>query len=87
MINNKLYMISGNNLTHLIHFLNSKIFNGLILASTNITGGKGIDFMEKIIVPDPIICDLSQCSEEHVDDLLSDYYQLTDVEKDFIDHL
>ena len=51
MVNNKLYMISGSYLNHLINFLNSKLFNKIILTTANLTGGKGVDFLEKVIVP------------------------------------
>ena len=64
MINNKLYMITGKNLQQLLNFLNSKIFNKIILSSANITGGKGIDFMANIKVPLPSNCNL-QYKETH----------------------
>ena len=86
MINNKLYMISGEHLTHLLHYLNSKLFNCIILSSVNLTGGKGIDFMEKILVPRPEQCDLSFCSKEEVDNNLFDYYNLSTEECEYIDN-
>ena len=73
MINNKLYMISGSHLSHLIHYFNSKLFNSMVLSNANLTGGKGIDFMEKVLVPLPSQCDLSNCSINEIDDILNDY--------------
>ena len=51
-INNKLYMITGEKLEYLLAFFNSKLFN-ILFESTNVTGGKGTDFLSKvnIIVP------------------------------------
>ena len=53
MINNKLYMISGENLIYLLVLFNSKLFNRIILQSANLTGGKGVDFFDKIKVIKP----------------------------------
>ena len=50
-INNKLYMITGDGLENLILFLNSNICNKICLKAANITGGKGVDFMQEIRVP------------------------------------
>lgn len=50
-INNKLYMITGEGLENLILFLNSNICNKICLKAANITGGKGVDFMQEIRVP------------------------------------
>ncbi len=47
MINNKLYMICGENLNHLLYFLNSKLFNSIILSSANLTGGKELILWKK----------------------------------------
>ena len=88
MINNKLNMICGENLNHLLYFLNSKLFNSIILSSANLTGGKGIDFMEKILVPDPNLCDLSKSpNKQIIDELLFDYYGLSTIEREYIDSL
>ena len=43
MINNKLYMVSGEHLEHLLHFFNSNIFNKITFTKANLTGGKGVD--------------------------------------------
>jgi len=84
MINNKLYMITGNHLNHLLNYLNSKLFNRIILPSANITGGKGVDFMSGIRVPLPNQCDL-QCNETEVDNILYRFYALSSQEIAFID--
>jgi hypothetical protein len=84
MINNKLYMITGNHLQHLLNYLNSKVFNRIILPSANVTGGKGVDFMAEIRVPLPSQCDL-RCEEYEVDNILSRYYALSSEEITFID--
>lgn len=83
MINNKLYMITGNHLQHLLNYLNSKVFNRIILQSANVTGGKGIDFMAEIRVPLPNQCDL-QCKENDVDKVLNHFYALSPEEITFI---
>ena len=86
MINNKLYMISGKNLSHLLNFFNSKLFNRIILSSTNLTGGKGVDFMEKIIVPLPEQCDLSSADDNSTPTRLYRLYNLTSNEIEFIEN-
>ncbi|MBR1401470.1 MAG: class I SAM-dependent DNA methyltransferase [Prevotella sp.] len=85
MINNKLYMISGKHLEHLIRFFNSNLFNKIIFTKANLTGGKGIDFMENIRVPLPLECDLSMCEELYVDNLLYTFYGLTQIEVELIE--
>ena len=77
-------MITGNHLQHLLNYLNSKIFNRIILPSANITGGKGIDFMAEIRVPLPNQCNL-QCKEDNVDSVLNRYYAFSSEEVSFID--
>lgn len=77
-------MITGNHLQHLLNYLNSKIFNHIILPAANVTGGKGVDFMEEIRVPLPNQCNL-QCKENDVDSVLSRYYALSSEEITFID--
>lgn len=84
MINNKLYMITGKHLQHLLNYLNSKIFNRIILSSANVTGGKGVDFMAGIRVPMPNQCNL-QCKEDEVDSILCQFYALSSQEIAFID--
>ena len=83
MINNKLYMITGNNLNHIIKYLNSRLFNKIVLSSANLTGGKGVDFLSTVKVPIPKDCDLSVCDD--VDFRLIQFYNLSQNEIDFID--
>ena len=86
MINNKLYMVSGEHLEHLLHFFNSNIFNKITFTKANLTGGKGVDFMEFVRVPLPSECDLSMCNEQDVDKLLYSFYGLTKNEVEFIEN-
>ena len=86
MINNKLYMISGDHLRHLLNFFNSKLFNRILLPSANLTGGKGVDFIEKIPAPLPKDCDLSEVDEYSTPNLLYKWYKLTTDEIDFIEN-
>jgi hypothetical protein len=85
VINNKLYMITGENLIHLIAYLNSKIFNKIILASANITGGKGVDFLSNIKVPTSEQCDLSTLTGD-VDTVLYRFYKFSKDEIVFIEN-
>ena len=84
VINNKLYMISGEHIEHLLCFFNSKIFNKIVFIKANLTGGKGIDFMESIRIPLASECDLS-ISEENVDNILYSFYKLTNAEIAYIE--
>ena len=86
MINNKLYMVSGEHLEHLLRFFNSKLFNKTIFTKANLTGGKGIDFMEIVRVPLPSECDLSICKEQDVDNFLYSFYGLTQIETEYIEN-
>lgn len=85
VINNKLYMITGENLIHLIAFLNSRIFNKIILASANITGGKGVDFLSNIKVPTFEQCDLSTLTDD-IDSTLYRFYNFSKDEIIFIEN-
>ncbi|MCD8069782.1 MAG: hypothetical protein LUE08_00125 [Akkermansiaceae bacterium] len=87
MINNKLYMISGKYLMHLLNFFNSKLFNRIILPSANLTGGKGVDFMENVVVPLPGRCNLSDAAYSTASSLLYQFYNLTQEEINYIDSL
>ena len=84
VINNKLYMISGEHIEHLLCFFNSKIFNKIVFIKANLTGGKGIDFMDSIRIPLPSECELSM-SEENVDNILYSFYKLTNAEIAYIE--
>ena len=50
-VNNKLYIITGNLLKYLLGIINSSLFNRIILQNANITGGKGVDFLNQIHIP------------------------------------
>jgi len=78
-------MITGENLIHLIAYLNSKIFNKIILASANITGGKGVDFLSNIKVPTSEQCDLSTLTGD-VDTVLYRFYKFSKDEIVFIEN-
>ena len=92
-VNNKLYLIVGDFVDYLLAFLNSKIFNRIILPSANMTGGKGVDFLEKIRTPkDPnlitaiqsLIESKRQGWEEQVDFVFNRFFGLTDEEAVFL---
>ena len=44
-INNKAYIITGNHLIYILCYLNSSVFNKVILRFANSTGGKGPEFL------------------------------------------
>ena len=52
-INNKIYLITGNKLKYLTALLNSKLLNNHLEKISNITGGKGQNFMEVFPVIHP----------------------------------
>ena len=86
-INNKLYLITGDEIEYLLAFLNSKAFNKVILASANLTGGKGVDFMEKIVAP--VDSKLKQIVLSALDDgqrerAFNDYFGFTENEIAFL---
>ena len=86
-INNKLYLITGNDIEYLLAFLNSKAFNKIILVSANLTGGKGVDFMEKIQAPldhNLMKAVVTTSDEGQIDTLFNDYYGLSEEEKQFL---
>ena len=91
VINNKLYMVSGENLEFLIIFFNSSLFNKIILQTANLTGGKGVDFMDKINVIKPTNQDILKAKEllassddESKDDFINSLYRLSEEEINFI---
>ncbi|NJM80093.1 MAG: hypothetical protein HC854_11605 [Flavobacterium sp.] len=49
--NNKAYIITGESLKYLCCFLNSKLFNKMVLSQTSNLGGKGEAFMKEVSVP------------------------------------
>ena len=54
-INNKAYIITGNHLIYILCYLNSSIFNKVILRFANSTGGKGPEFLlaQRLFKPSP----------------------------------
>jgi len=91
MINNKLYMVSGNNLEWLLLFFNSKLFNKIILSSVNLTGGKGVKFLHSIrlIKPDANLQKqakqlLINSSEKDKDKFINSIYSLTESETKYL---
>lgn len=52
-VNNKCYIITGEHLLYLLGYLNSNLFNKILLKDANQTGGKGKDFLNKIYLPIP----------------------------------
>ena len=91
-INNKLYMITGENLEFLLLFFNSKLFNKILLQSANLTGGKGVDFMDKINCIKPnneqikksLVLLENETSDTEKDDFINNLYDLTQEEKDYL---
>ena len=86
-VNNKLYLVTGDDIEYLLAFLNSKAFNKIILASANLTGGKGVDFMEKVKVPrEQNLMKAVQTTrdERQIDALFNDFFGLTEAEKHFL---
>lgn len=79
MINNKLFMITGEHLAHIMHFLNSKLFNRIIFQTANFGGGKGVDWLQEIRVPFPSECTITD--EQQCDIQLAQYFGLTRGEK------
>ena len=68
-------------------FLNSKAFNKIILASANLTGGKGVDFMERVNVPlnqNLMKAVMATTDEEQIEALFNDFFGLTEEEKYFL---
>ena len=93
-INNKLYMVTGDYLEYLLVFFNSKLFNKIILRSANLTGGKGVDFMNKIqcVVPDKhqlkaAISLLKNGSESEKNEFINNIYELSEEEKKYLKNL
>ena len=91
-INNKIYMVTGNHLEFLILFFNSRLFNKIILQSANVTGGKGVDFMNKIhcIIPNQQqIAEakklLKNNSTDYAkDEFINNIYNLTPLQKEYL---
>ena len=94
-INNKLYLITGKDIEYLITLLNSRIFNKIYLASANLTGGKGVDFMETLLLPNDLYLaenlkdiyskkNIDSNFEDQIDTALYAYYKLSENEIAFL---
>ena len=91
-INNKIYMVTGNHLEFLILFFNSRLFNKIILQSANVTGGKGVDFMNKIhcIIPNQQqIAEAKKLlknnsTDYEKDEFINNIYNLTPLQKEYL---
>ena len=91
-INNKLYMVSGKYLDYLLIFFNSKLFNKVILQSANVTGGKGVDFMNKIHCIIPNQHQMAEAtrllhnnsSDSAKDEFINSIYDLSPLQKEYL---
>ena len=94
VVNNKLYILTGNHLEYLIAFFNSRVFNKILMKAANITGGKGADFMYNVPVPMPSPSILQAISatdfacnmeaQKHVDVLFFELLGLSEQERSWI---
>ena len=97
-VNNKCYLITGEALKYLICFLNSKLFNKIVIQGANVTGGKGHDFLEKIRLPkigspnvfDELYDSIVQKSTKEIDHLIDleiyKIFGLSESEIDYLEH-
>ena len=93
-INNKLYMITGKFLEYLLIFFNSKLFNKIIIQSANVTGGKGVDFINKIkcIIPSEkqlktaIQLLKNKATDEMKDEFINTIFELSDEQKKYLEN-
>lgn len=89
-INNKLYMVSGSFLEFLLIFFNSKLFNKIILPSANNTGGKGIDFMNKVYCVMPNQKQIQEsialinASDYEKDNFINTVFELSELQKQYL---
>lgn len=96
-LNNKLYFITGDNLEYFIAILNSTVFNKIVLAEANLTGGKGYDFMSSVLIPEPteeyikrikaLFVDGVPSNYDELDEIVFDMYGLSSEEVDYLKSL
>ena len=81
LITNKSYMMTGKDVNkNLLSFLNSNIFNRIMLQQANLTGGKGPSFFKNIPLP------LVIKSEDRItEDVLNRFYDLSPEEISYIE--
>ncbi|MCR5610623.1 MAG: Eco57I restriction-modification methylase domain-containing protein [Clostridiales bacterium] len=97
MLNNKCYLITGDHLIYVLSYLNSKLFEKIVLPRANVTGGKGEGFLREItlIPPTPEIeqeiihlydqrMNGSLCSDADVDRVFCKLYELSSEETSYI---
>lgn len=88
-------MITGENIDFLLLLFNSKLFNKILLQSANLTGGKGVDFMNKINCIKPnneqikksLVLLENDTSDTEKNDFINNMYHLTQEEKDYLKRL
>jgi len=94
VVNNKLYLLTGDYLDYLLAFFNSRLFNKILMKTANITGGKGADFMYNVRVPKPTKTILQALSvddfasnieaQKHVDELFFELVGLSMQEQSYV---
>ena len=94
VVNNKLYLLTGDYLDYLLAFFNSRLFNKILMKAANITGGKGADFMYNVRVPKPTKTILQALSvddfasnieaQKHVDELFFELVGLSMQEQSYV---
>ncbi len=97
MLNNKCYLITGEHLVYILTYLNSKLFTKILLQQANITGGKGVSFLNTISLIYPTfetetriikvynnISRTPNSTSDELDSIFCDLYGLTPEEKKFI---
>ena len=85
-------MVSGKYLDYLLIFFNSKLFNKVILQSANVTGGKGVDFMNKIHCIIPNQHQMAEAtrllhnnsSDSAKDEFINSIYDLSPLQKEYL---
>ena len=94
VVNNKLYLLTGDYLDYLLAFFNSRLFNKILMKAANITGGKGADFMYNVRVPKPTKTILQALSvddfasnieaQKHVDELFFELVGFSTQEQSYV---
>jgi len=97
MLNNKCYLITGDHLIYILSYLNSKLFNKIMLQQANITGGKGEGFLNAISLVYPSddierkieaaysrLAEDFESSDAEIDSIFCDLYDLSPEEKKYI---
>ena len=97
-LNNKCYFITCDKLEYVLAFLNSKLFEKIILSKTNQTGGRGRNFIESIKLIPPskneyeeftkLYSDFvnNKTTESCFDEFFFNMYELTEEEKKYLNN-